>query len=111
MDFALQTPAIQRHRFLRELFVLSRQVTPSVFVEALTRALRYRVVQMETLHRIAWLCMSQEHHPLPSVDEDFRQRPAYEEGFLTDEPDLSVYDETSPEDRAVDEPESEDQDG
>ena len=40
VDFALQTPAIQRHRFLRELFVLSRQVTPSVFVEALTRALR-----------------------------------------------------------------------
>ncbi len=113
VDFALQTPAIQRHRFLRELFVLSRQVTPSVFVEALTRALRYRVVQMETLHRIAWLCMSQGQQPLPSVDEDedFRQRPAYEEGFLTDEPDLSVYDETPPEDRAVDEPESEDQDG
>ena len=44
-------------------------------------------------------------------DEDFRQRPAYEEGFLTDEPDLSVYDETPPEDRTVDEPESEDQDG
>jgi hypothetical protein len=57
--------------------------------------------------------MSQGQQPLPSVDEDedFRQRPAYEEGFLTDEPDLSVYDETPPEDRAVDEPESEDQDG
>ena len=44
VDFALQTPGIQRHRFLRELFALSRQVTPAVFVEALSRALRYRVV-------------------------------------------------------------------
>ena len=100
VDFALQTPGIQRHRFLRELFALSRKVTPSVFVEALTRARRYRVVQMETLHRIAWLCMSQGQQLLPFVDEDedFRQRPAYQEGFLTDEPDLSVYDETPEED-------------
>ena len=92
VDYALKTPGIQRHRFLRELFALSRRVTAAVFAEALARALRYRVVQMETLHRIAWLCMSQGQHPLPDVemDEDFRQRPAYEEGFLTDEPDLSV---------------------
>jgi len=32
----LQTPGIQRHRFLRELFALSRKVTPAVFAEALT---------------------------------------------------------------------------
>ncbi|MGO8758705.1 MAG: hypothetical protein ACLQG3_11330 [Terracidiphilus sp.] len=113
MDFALQTPGIQRHRFLRELFALSRKVTPAVFAEALTRARRYRVVQMETLQRIAWLCMSQGQEPLPDVevDESFRQRPAYQEGFLTDEPDLSVYDETPGEDRTTDEPESEDHDG
>jgi hypothetical protein len=75
VDFALQTPGIQRHRFLRELFALSRQVTPAVFAEALARARRYRVVQMETLHRIAWLCMSQGQEPLPDVevDESFRQ--------------------------------------
>jgi hypothetical protein len=113
VDFALQTPGIQRHRFLRELFALSRKVTPAVFAEALTRARRYRVVQMETLQRIAWLCMSQGQEPLPEaeVDESFRQRPAYQEGFLTDEPDLSVYDETPGEDRTTDEPESEDHDG
>jgi hypothetical protein len=100
VDFALDTPGVQRHRFLRELFALSRKVTPSVFVEALTRARRYRVLQMETLHRIAWLCMSQGQQLLPFADEDedFRQRPAYQEGFLTDEPDLSVYDETPEED-------------
>lgn len=105
VDFALQTPGIQRHRFVRELFALSRRVTPAVFAEALTRARRYRVVQMETLQRIAWLSMSQGQEPLPDieVDESFRQRPAYQEGFLTDEPDLSLYDETPPQDRTIEE--------
>jgi len=113
VDYALKTPGIQRHRFLRELFALSRRVTAAVFAEALARALRYRVVQMETLHRITWLCMSQGQHPLPDaeIDEDFRQRPAYEEGFLTDEPDLSVYDDMPPEEPPTDKLESEDQDG
>ena len=113
VDYALQTPGIQRHRFLREMFALSRKVTLTVFVEALGRALRYRVVQMETLERIAWLCTSLGQEPLPyvDVDESFRQRPAYEEGFLTDEPDLSIYDETVREDDATDSPESEDHDG
>lgn len=113
VEYALKTPGTQRHRFLRELFALSRKVTPGVFVEALERALRYRVVQMETLHRIAWLCMSQGQHPLPEaeIDEDFRRRPAYEEGFLTDEPDLSEYDDMLRDDPPADEPESEAPDG
>src|SRR5208337_5523856 len=42
VDYALQTADIQRHRFLRELFALSRKVTPPVFVQALARARRYR---------------------------------------------------------------------
>ena len=113
VDFALQTPGIQRHRFLRELYALSRKVPPTAFIEALSRARRYRVVQLETLQRIAWLCLSQGQLWLPFVDEeeDFRQRPAYQEGFLTDEPDLSVYDETPQEDQPAEEPESEDHDG
>jgi hypothetical protein len=52
-------------------------------------------VDLATVGRIAWLCMSQEDDVLPEadVDEDFRQRPAYQEGCLTDLPDLSVYDQ------------------
>jgi len=93
LDYALQTPGLQRHRFLRELFVLSRQVTQTVFVQALQRALRYRIVELQTLQRIAWFCMSQGEERLPyaDVDENFRQRQAYLEGCLTDEPDLSCY--------------------
>lgn len=109
VDYVLQTPGIQRHRFLRELLALSRQVTESVFAQALGRALRYRIVQLSTLRRIAWFCLSQgaERLPYADVDENFRQRPAYQEGCLTDEPDLSIYDQTQAEDDNPDQPESE----
>jgi hypothetical protein len=60
----------------------------------LERAHRYRIFQIDTLHRIAWFCLSQSQEQLPEadVDEHFRDRPAYQEGYLTDEPDLSAYD-------------------
>ena len=41
--------------------------------------------------------------PEPEVDEDFRQRPAYQEGYLTDPPDLSVYDQLNEENKEEDE--------
>jgi hypothetical protein len=109
LDYALQAPGIQRHRFLRELLALSRQVTQTVFVQTLVRARRYRVVEMQSLQRIAWFCMSQGEERLPyvDVDESFRQRPTYQEGCLTDEPDLSQYDELSHEE-PTDPDESED---
>ena len=60
---------------------------------------------METLQRIAWFCMSQGKEYLPDVDVDetFRERPAYQEGRLTDQPDLSIYDEGPGEDEAHEE--------
>jgi transposase len=101
LDYASKAPGIQRHRFTRELFALSGKVTRDVFVKTVQRALRYRIVDMETLRRIAWLCMSQEEYSLPEVDvdEDFQQRPAYQDGRLTDEPDLARYDTIFEEDR------------
>ena len=45
--------------------------------------------------------MSQEEERLPDIDIDanYRERPAYQEGCLTDQPDLSQYDlEDPPED-------------
>ena len=99
LDFAYSAPGVQRHRFTRELFALSRKLTREVFCSTARRAHRYRIVDLATIRRIAWLCLSQEELvlPEPEVDEDFRQRPAYQEGFLTDQPDLSVYDQGSEE--------------
>ena len=83
-------------------------MTQTVFVQALERALRYRIVGLQTLQRIAWFCMSQGEERLPyvDVDESFRERLAYQEGCLTDEPDLSRYasldDQPLPEDDDTD---------
>ena len=94
LDFALSACGVQRHRFTRELFALSRKVPQEVFVKAAQRALRYRIVDLSTVRRITWLCLSQEGDVLPQaeVQDDFQQRPAYQEGCLTEEPDLSAYD-------------------
>jgi transposase len=114
LDFALKAAGIQRHRFLRKLFALSRQVPNSVFVETARRALQYRILDLATLRRIAWLCMSQADEGLPEadVDEDYQQRDAYQEGCLTEEPDLSIYEDlsTEPEDEPEDEKEDHDDD-
>jgi len=113
VDYVLATPGMmQRHRFLRELLALSQQVTPAVFVQALERALHYRVVHLPTVQRIAWLYLSQGEHILDvEVDENYRQRPAYQEGEWTDEPDLSRYDQAFGEGNDPQEPESEQEDG
>jgi len=114
VDYVNKTLASQRYRFLRALFTLSRQIPEKAFVQALQRALTYRVVELETVKRIAWFCMSQTEERLPDVDvdENYRQRPAYQEGCLTDEPDLSQYDlEDPPEDNdSVPPDESEEED-
>ena len=107
VDYVIKTPGIQRHRFLRELLALSRKVTEGVFVEAMERALRYRILEMATVRRIAWFCMSQGEERLFDVDVDdgYHERPAYQEGCLTDDPDLSIYDDMLQSDDETDEPE------
>jgi hypothetical protein len=104
LDFALSACGVQRHRFTRRLFALSRQMSVGLFRRTVQRAHCYRIVDLATLRRIAWLCLTQEDSPLPEVDidEDFRQRPAYQEGYLTDQPDLSKYDQPNEEQQEED---------
>ena len=56
---------------------------------------RYRVIDLSTIRRIAWYCIGQQNEvlPDPEVDAELEQRPAYQEGCLTDLPDLSIYDQ------------------
>jgi hypothetical protein len=48
---------------------------------------------LETLERIALLHLDDTALPEPMVDPDLEKRPAYQEGSLTETPDLSRYDE------------------
>lgn len=67
---------------------------------AAIRPWRVRITNLESLERIALLYLreSDAELPLADIDESFLQRPAYQEGALTDLPDLSTYQE--PEDSA-----------
>jgi hypothetical protein len=93
LDVALKPMGIKRHGFLRKLFALSRKMTPKLFIQTIERAHKYHITSLEVIERIAFLCLKQapEIVPLVELDEEFRQREAYQEGYLTDPPDLSIY--------------------
>jgi transposase len=93
LDFALPTKGIQRHEFIRRRLGLSRRMSVELLTRSLERARHYHITSLETVERIAWLYLQQGTGPLPpaEVDADFRERPAYQEGSLTEPPDLSIY--------------------
>jgi transposase len=93
LDFVLESRTVQRHVFLRRLLALSQRMTPELFVKSVQRAYRYRITSLQTIERIALLHLAEGTAELPfaELDEGFRQRSAYQEGSLTDPPDLSIY--------------------
>jgi Mu transposase, C-terminal domain len=96
LDFVLGSRrSIERHHFLRELFVWAERLTPVLFLPVVERALRYGITDLETLERIARLSIRQGERPLPGVevDESFQEREAYQQGRLTEAPDFSAYDQ------------------
>jgi len=93
LDFALPPGGRQRHGFVRKLHALSRKITAELFVASLERAHTYRIVEMAVIERIVALNLGHEARALPCVeiDEHFRDRAAYQEGRLTEPPDLSAF--------------------
>lgn len=93
LDWVLARKGLGRHRFLRALLALSRRMTSELFIRTIARAARYRIEDIETIERISVLHLHEGTGTLPfaSVDEHLAQRSAYQEGSLTDVPDLSVY--------------------
>jgi len=93
LTFALTMKGKTRHRFVRQLYTLHKKTALSVFIQALTRALKYRIKSVETIENIIRLLLRQSNYeiPLPQIDEAFTNRPAYLEGRFADEVDLSIY--------------------
>jgi transposase len=112
LDFALKDKGLKRHGFLRKLFALSRKLTTELFLKTIQRAFQYQITDLETIDRIALLYLSEGLDTLPwaEVDEHFRDRPAYQDGALTEAPDLSIYDEGQGEDDRKAQAEDKDQD-
>jgi transposase len=93
VDFILGTPGLLRHQFLRRLWAFHQRWSTALFLRTVERAHRYRITSLETLERIALLHLDDTALPEPVVDPDLEKRPAYQEGSLTETPDLSRYDE------------------
>jgi hypothetical protein len=93
LDFALPIKGIQRHEFIRRLLALSRKMSVALLTQSLERARKYRITSLETVERIAVLYLQQGDGPLPvaEVDAEFTQRQTYQDGSLTEPPDLSIY--------------------
>lgn len=93
VDFILGTPGLLRHQFLRRLWAFHQRWSTALFLRTVERAHRYHITSLETLERIALLHLDETALPDPVVDPDLEKRPAYQEGSLTETPDLSRYDE------------------
>jgi hypothetical protein len=102
LNFALQSRSgLPRHHFVRELFALSQHMTHTLFVQTIARALHYRIADLGTLRRIARLSAQQGQMSLEltaEVDDSFSGREAYQEGRLSEAPDLSLYEQRFEED-------------
>ena len=93
VDFILSSPGLLRHQFLRRLWALRQRWSTTLFLRTVERAHRYQITSLETLERIALLHLDETALPDPMVDPELEKRPAYQEGSLTDTPDLSRYDD------------------
>jgi len=62
------------------------------------RAQQYQITRLDVLERIAQLLLTQGlGQPLtPEIDQSFEQRDTYQQGALTDPPDLSAYQDPPP---------------
>lgn len=95
LNFALKAKGKEKYKIIRELFGLSRKMSPNIFIKTIKRALRYRITDTECIERIALLQMTGGELDIGSVeiDEQFRDRQAYREGHLSEEVDLSKYEQ------------------
>lgn len=94
LNFVLKPKGKERHRVIRELYRLYQKVSSPLFIDAVTRALTYRVSKIDTVENIAGLLLKQKEYVIPdaAIDDELQDRPAYREGRFAEAADLSVYD-------------------
>lgn len=96
LEFIVKTSesSIKKYRLIRELFSLSLKVAPQLFIQTIQRAHNYRIMDRDTIERIAIYLMRDNGFEEVAIDEDdYEDREIYREGRLSPEPDLSKYDE------------------
>ena len=96
IKFLKDQKGIQRNRLIRYLHSLSVRITSELFVATIKRAHQYKISNRQTIEEIAELILRQGEHSSPNIVADgaLKDRPSYQEGFVTDIPDINRYDVT-----------------
>lgn len=95
LTFALKQKSDKsKHRFIRQLYGLYKKMALSLLIKTIKRALKYRIIDMKSIERIAILLMREGNYdvPLAEIDQEFKNRTAYLEGRFAGDVDLSDYD-------------------
>lgn len=93
LDFIHKQKGIKKHHFIRCLYRLSRKVALPVFSRSLARALKFTILDIQTIERICILQMKSTGYELPTalISESYRHRESFIEGEFCDEVDLDRY--------------------
>ncbi len=94
LTFVIKNMGKEKHRFIRTLFKWSCQWSNEIFSKALSRALKYRITKLDTIDNILRLLIKDSVYEIPivEIDEELQQRPNFQEGYITQQPDLLIYD-------------------
>ncbi len=97
----------QKARFIRNLYVLCRNIAPALFLAVISRALKYRLADIERLKRISFQLMRKDLHQIPefAMESDYENRAAYREGQFSREAELTFYPQPDGEEMEEDEKE------
>jgi transposase len=95
LTFSLRGKGKAKHTFIRSLFRLYQKLALPVFLDTVQRSLKYRITDISAVERIALLQLVDSGYEIPTIDSDLQlqENKAYLEGALTDEVDLSIYDQ------------------
>jgi len=83
-----ESPVVQRGRFIRELYLLARKMSPELLRRTITRALKYQTSRISSLERIARQLMHHKQDITPSegmINNDYINRPMYQKGKISRE--------------------------
>lgn len=93
LDFSLKTLGPQnRYQLIRQIYHLYKKLSPILFTKTIERAMKYKIVDKNTLEKIALYIMNKEELVVPDINVTLDEVNRCEEGKYGGDPDLTAYD-------------------
>jgi len=83
----------QKPRFIRNLYYISKKLSPSLFLQSLERALKYQVDKIDGIERISirLLKNGSVNFSIAFEPDDYQNRTTYQKGLFSKEVELDSY--------------------